>query len=143
MGGGGEAFQIFLLSTGSAPHRTGRQFATIYDNLCRRVLQEAPPRGRQLYSTFPSAPDPFFKTLKAPYLTLRVATPSGATPVKHRLIMTFSVPSPSSRPLLDFAGCPEFLSRTEGGSPTCSSDCYHDLNYRHSATCSLLSRAAS
>ena len=43
-----------------------------------RVLQGAPPRGRQLYFTFPSAPDPLFKASKAPFLTLRVATPSGA-----------------------------------------------------------------
>ena len=43
-----------------------------------RVLQGAPPRGRQLYFTFPSAPDPLFKALKAPFLTLRVVTPSGA-----------------------------------------------------------------
>ena len=43
-----------------------------------RVLQGAPPRGRQLYFTFPSAPDPLFKASKAPFLTLKVATPSGA-----------------------------------------------------------------
>ena len=43
-----------------------------------RVLQGAPPRGRQLYFTSPSAPDPLFKAWKAPFLTLRVATPSGA-----------------------------------------------------------------
>ena len=43
-----------------------------------RVLQGARPRGRQLYFTFPSAPDPLFKASKAPFLTLRVATPSGA-----------------------------------------------------------------
>ena len=43
-----------------------------------RALQGAPPTGRQLYFTFPSAPDPFFKVSKAPFLTLRVATPSGA-----------------------------------------------------------------
>ena len=43
-----------------------------------RVLQEAPPKGRQLYFIFPSAPDPLFKASKAPFLTLRVATPSGA-----------------------------------------------------------------
>ena len=43
-----------------------------------RALQGAPPTGRQLYFTFPSAPDLFFKASKAPFLTLRVATPSGA-----------------------------------------------------------------
>ena len=43
-----------------------------------RVLEGAPPRGRQLYFTFPSAPDPLFKASKAPFLTSRVATPSGA-----------------------------------------------------------------
>ena len=43
-----------------------------------RVLQGTPPRGRQLYFTFPSAPDPLFKASRAPFLTLRVATPSGA-----------------------------------------------------------------
>ena len=36
------------------------------------------PEGRQLYFTFPSAPDPLFKASKAPFLTLRVATLSGA-----------------------------------------------------------------
>ena len=40
--------------------------------------QGAPPRGRQLYFTFPSAPDPLLKASKAPFLTLIVATPSGA-----------------------------------------------------------------
>ena len=42
-----------------------------------RVLQGAPPRGRQVYFTFQSAPGPLFKASKAPFLTLRVATPSG------------------------------------------------------------------
>ena len=37
-----------------------------------------PSGGRQLYFTFASAPDPLFKALKAPFLTLRVATPPGA-----------------------------------------------------------------
>ena len=46
--------------------------------LIHRVLQGAPPRGRQLYLTFPRALDPFCKASKAPFLTLRVATPSGA-----------------------------------------------------------------
>ena len=49
-----------------------------------RVLQGAPLRGRQLYFTFASASDPLFKASKAPFLTLRVASPSGAS-VKHRL----------------------------------------------------------
>ena len=41
-----------------------------------RVLQGVRPRGRQqLYFTLPSAPDPLFKASKAPFLTLRVATP--------------------------------------------------------------------
>ena len=56
--------------------QTSRQF--IGNPKCHRVLEGAPPRGRQLYFTFPSAPDPLFRTLKAPFLTLRVATPSGA-----------------------------------------------------------------
>ena len=43
-----------------------------------RVLQGAPPTGRQLYVTSPSSPDPLCKALKAPSLTLRVATPLGA-----------------------------------------------------------------
>ena len=43
-----------------------------------RLLQGTPPRGRQLYFTFPSALDPLFKASEAPFLTLRVATPSGA-----------------------------------------------------------------
>ena len=42
-----------------------------------RVLQGA-LQGRQLAFTFPSAPDPLFKASKAPFLTLRVATLSGA-----------------------------------------------------------------
>ena len=33
------------------------------------VLQGAQPRGRQLYCTFPSAPDPLFKASKAPFLS--------------------------------------------------------------------------
>ena len=45
---------------------------------CHRVLQGVPPRGRQPYFTFSSAPDPLFKASKAPFLTLRIATPSGA-----------------------------------------------------------------
>ena len=44
----------------------------------RRVLQGAPWRGRQLCFTFPSAPDPLFKASKAPFPSLRVATPSRA-----------------------------------------------------------------
>ena len=43
-----------------------------------RVLQGVPPRGAQLYFSFSSAPDPLFKASKAPFLTFRVATPSGA-----------------------------------------------------------------
>ena len=42
------------------------------------VLQGAPPKGRQLYFTLPSSPDPLLKASKAPFLTFRVATPSGA-----------------------------------------------------------------
>ena len=48
-------------------------------------LFRGPPRGgQQLYFAYPSAPDPFFKVSKAPFLTIRVATPWGH-PVKHRL----------------------------------------------------------
>ena len=54
-----------------------RIFATGSDSV-HRLLHGAPPRGRQLYFTFPSAPDPLFKSSKAPFLTLRVATLSGA-----------------------------------------------------------------
>ena len=43
-----------------------------------RVLQGAPPPGRHLYFTFPSTPDPLFKASKAPFLTSKVAIPSGA-----------------------------------------------------------------
>ena len=43
-----------------------------------RVLHGAPPRGQQLYITVPSAPDAVFKASEAPFLTLRVATPSWA-----------------------------------------------------------------
>ena len=45
---------------------------------CHRVLQGAPPTRRQFCFTFPGASDPLFKASKAPFLTLRVATPSGA-----------------------------------------------------------------
>ena len=41
-------------------------------------LQGAPPRGRPLYFTFPSAPDPLCEASKAPFPTLRVSAPSGA-----------------------------------------------------------------
>ena len=47
-------------------------------NTYHRVLQGAPPRGRQLYFTCPGAPDPLFKASRAPFLTLKAATPSGA-----------------------------------------------------------------
>ena len=43
--------------------------------LSHRVLQGATPRGRQLYFTFLSAPDPLLKASKAPFLTLRAPTP--------------------------------------------------------------------
>ena len=43
-----------------------------------RVLQGGAPEGATTLLTFPSAPDPFFKASKAPTVTLRVATPSGA-----------------------------------------------------------------
>ena len=49
------------------------------EHVGHRVLQGAPPRGRQLYFAFPSAPDPLFKAAKAPFLTLRVATPLRAS----------------------------------------------------------------
>ena len=39
-----------------------------------RALQGHPQGGRQLYFTFPSAPDPLFKASKAPFHTLRVKT---------------------------------------------------------------------
>ena len=42
------------------------------------VLQGAPRVGDNFTSTFPSAPDPLFKAFKVPFLTSRVATPSGA-----------------------------------------------------------------
>ena len=51
----------------------------------QKVLQGAPPRGRQLCFTFPGAPDPLFKASKAPFLTLRVATTRGGHPVKDCL----------------------------------------------------------
>ena len=57
---------------------------SVTEKNCHRVLEGAPPRGRQLYFTFPGAPDPLFKASKAPFLALRVATPSGH-PVKDRL----------------------------------------------------------
>ena len=55
-----------------------RSKSRIASDLNHRVLQGAPPRGRQLYFVFSSVPDPLFKASKAPFLTLRVATPSGA-----------------------------------------------------------------
>ena len=58
-----------------------------------RVLEGAPPTGRQLYFTFPSAPDPLFKASKALFLALRVATPSGA-PCQAPLEKTKGVPCP-------------------------------------------------
>ena len=36
------------------------------------------PQGATSLIHFSSAPDPFFKASKAPFLTLRVATPTGA-----------------------------------------------------------------
>ena len=60
-----------------------------------RVLQGAPPRGRQLYFTFAGVSDPFFKASKAPFLTLRVATPSGAPrqgPLEKGVAGTVSLP---------------------------------------------------
>ena len=53
--------------------KTAEKYQTI-----NGVLQGAPPRRRQLYFTFPSAPDPFSKASNPPFRTLRVATPSGA-----------------------------------------------------------------
>ena len=50
----------------------------LHEGRNHRVLEGAPPRGRQLHFTFPSAPDPLFKASKAPLLTLTVVTPSGA-----------------------------------------------------------------
>ena len=44
-----------------------------------RFLQWVPQRGRQLYFTSPSAPDPLFRGSSAPFPTLRVATPSAAS----------------------------------------------------------------
>ena len=66
-----------------------------------RVLQGAALRGRQLYFIFPTPPDPLVKASKAPFLTLRVATPSGAprqaplagTP-KYRNMLGNSLPVP-------------------------------------------------
>ena len=46
-------------------------------NSSHRVLHEAPPRGRQLYFTFPSATDPLFNASKAPFLTLGIVTVGG------------------------------------------------------------------
>ena len=44
------------------------EFFTKIPGLKRRAW--APPTGRQLYFTFPSAPDPLFRASKAPFLTL-------------------------------------------------------------------------
>ena len=44
-------------------------------NFLHRVSHGASPRGRQLYFTFPSALEPFFKASNGSFLTLRVATP--------------------------------------------------------------------
>ena len=72
----------YLVSPGhicAIPHfATYRAIFVRYPMKTHRVLQGAPPRGRQLYFTFPYAPDPLFKASKAPFLTLRVATPSKA-----------------------------------------------------------------
>ena len=77
-----------------------------------RILERAPPRGRQLYFTFPSAPDPLFKVSKVPFLTLRVATPSGAkdqAPLdlsKHRQVTDLDVTDLGfSGPRIPFCRC--------------------------------------
>ena len=44
----------------------------------RRVLQGAAPEGATTLLHLSSAPDPLFKASKPPFLTLRLATPSGA-----------------------------------------------------------------
>ena len=61
---------------GSSTRRGGVDM--LAPSINHRVLQGAPLRERQLYFTFSSAPNPSFKASKAPFLTLRVATPSGA-----------------------------------------------------------------
>ena len=79
-----EAIQLQFFSSGEVAwaiqpaNVTQRKFLRNCNCRDHRVLQGAPPRGRQLYFNFPSAPDPLFKASKAPFLTLRVATPSGA-----------------------------------------------------------------
>ena len=55
--------------------------------LFHRVFQGGAPRGRQLYFTCTSAPDPLFEVSKPPFLTWRVATPLGAPPDKHCLTL--------------------------------------------------------
>ena len=62
---------------------------------CRLAVSE---RGRQLYFTFPSAPDPLFQASKAPFLTLRVATPSRA-PRQAPLEQRHGLPRPDRRQL--------------------------------------------
>ena len=76
----------------SAVHQNRAIFAIAIANFHRRpeiaVISSAVfieffrgrPRGgaTTLLLSFPSAPDPLFKASKAPFLTLRVATPSGA-----------------------------------------------------------------
>ena len=69
---------------GAAPStRKTRTISTCWINPGGLSLKN---QGRQLHFTFPSAPDPLFKASKAPFLTLRVATPSGAprqAPLDH------------------------------------------------------------
>ena len=47
-----------------------QQKKACYPRICHRVLQGGPLRGRQLYFTFPSAPDLLFRASKPPFLTL-------------------------------------------------------------------------
>ena len=55
---------------------------TFQQHTNHKFLQGAPLRGRQLYFTFPSAPDPLFKASKS---TLSELQPRRGHPVKHRL----------------------------------------------------------
>ena len=70
-----------------------RNLSKICPRIVHTVLQAAPPRGRQLHFTFPSAPDPLFKASRAPFLTLRVATSLGA-PRQAPLDNVLQIPVP-------------------------------------------------
>ena len=64
--------------------RSPSQKPVLSAGILDRVLQEVPLRGRQLYFTFSSAPDPLFKASKHSFLPQELQ-PRQGHPIKHRL----------------------------------------------------------